>query len=101
MKGASDAGEPACVGYSGYNQKNADDYRCLNSTGGRMFDPYCGDGCMWDVFDNASGAIMMKNLVHTFYEKSDIKYWWLDCDEPCDYTGRVGGGDRSATLQSK
>ena len=35
----------------------------------------------------------MKNLVSTFYKKSGIKWWWLDCDEPCDYTGRVGSGD--------
>jgi hypothetical protein len=23
-----------------------------------------------------------------------IKWWWLDCDEPCDYSGRIAAGDR-------
>ena len=22
-----------------------------------------------------------------------VTHRWLDCDEPCDYTGRVGAGD--------
>ena len=22
-----------------------------------------------------------------------VKWWWLDCDEPCDYTGRVSSGN--------
>ena len=130
VKGKPGAGEPACYGYSGYNQKNAQDYRCLNSTGGREFNAYCGDGCMWDVFADAAGEMMMKNLVKHFYKESgvsavhtaevaslravcllhicwflvesdtatplrveQVKWWWLDCDEPCDYTGRVSSGD--------
>jgi hypothetical protein len=114
VKGKPGAGEPACYGYSGFNTKNAQDYRCLNSTGGRDLNPYCGDGCMWDVFEPASGEMMMANLVKTFYKESgvsakrplqllvlystrrcceQVKWWWLDCDEPCDYTGRVSSGD--------
>ena len=34
VPGESDAGEPATIAYSGYNQFNADSMRCLNSTGG-------------------------------------------------------------------
>jgi alpha-D-xyloside xylohydrolase len=94
VQGAVDAGEPACLGYSGYNQKNADDFRCLNATGDREHNMYCGDGCMWDVYTPQAGAVMMKNLAKTFYKESGIKWWWLDCDEPCDYTGRVSAGDR-------
>ena len=93
VAGKPGAGEPACYGYSGFNTKNAADDRCLNSTGGSEKNPYCGDGCMWDVYEPASGEMMMANLVKTFYKKSGVKWWWLDCDEPCDYTGRVAGGD--------
>jgi alpha-D-xyloside xylohydrolase len=94
VPGKPGASEPACYGYSGYNRKNADDLRCLNHNGtASANDPYCGDGCMWDVFEPASGAIMMRNVASIFYRQSGIKYWWLDCDEPCDYTGRVSSGD--------
>ena len=95
VAGQPGAGEPACYGYSGYNQKNAQDMRCLNEAGNASANnPYCGDGCMWDVYSADAGAMMMRNLAKVFYRESGIKWWWLDCDEPCDYTGRVGGGDR-------
>jgi hypothetical protein len=84
---------PAASILQGYNQKNAQDYRCLSSTGGRELNAYCGDGCMWDVFADAAGEMMMDNLVKHFYKESGVKWWWLDCDEPCDYTGRVSSGD--------
>ena len=92
--GAPDAGEPATIAYSGYNKANADSDRCLNSTGGNEENMYCGDSAMWDVFSDAAGAAMMDHVTSTFYSKSGIQWWWLDCDEPCDYTGRVAAGDR-------
>ena len=61
--GAKDAGLPATIAYSGYNQAmnqgNADSDRCLNSTGSTK-DPYCGDSAMWDVFDPSSSRKMME-----------------------------------------
>jgi len=41
--GYPDAGQPANLGYSGYNGANADSMRCLNSTGGSEHNAYCGD----------------------------------------------------------
>lgn len=37
---------------------------------------------------------MMDAVLHTYYRRSGIKFWWLDCDEPCDYSGRIAAGDR-------
>ena len=52
-------GKPACIAYSGYNDGNRDSGRCLNATGGAEHNPYCGHGCMYDVFDEGSGQLMM------------------------------------------
>eukprot|EP00040_Diaphanoeca_grandis_P027082 m.153121 g.153121 ORF g.153121 m.153121 type:complete len:789 (-) comp30831_c0_seq1:646-3012(-) len=94
VDGYPDAGSPATIAYSGYNKGNADSGRCVNSSGGATHNPYCGASAMYDVFSKGSGALMMKHLTNTFYHEAGIKYWWLDCDEPCDYTGRVSAGDR-------
>lgn len=37
---------------------------------------------------------MMDAVLSTYYHSSGIKYWWLDCDEPCDYSGRIAAGNR-------
>ena len=85
--GTLDAGIPSRIGYSGYNRGNFESRRCVNASF------YCGTSAMYDVFSPASGARMMERLTSTFYEKSGIKWWWLDCDEPCDYENRILAGD--------
>ena len=78
VAGKPGAGAPACYGYSGYNQKNSDDLRCLNANGtASAHNAYCGDGCMWDVYEPKSGAMMMTNLASTFYKESGIKWWYV------------------------